>query len=198
VRKEKKEVLFFTVVIIAAFIIFTGCQPKSSDKQNTQPKNNASPAVAVPQQQEQVPEDLKGFTEYIIKKQLGDKSNGGKDRMKSVSIEGSGSDNAVTIELNGNDAFTGDMTVRGMLMDSKKILEPLSKRQDVGSVSVSEYLDVDDIGGGKVPEWVFTLTMDRSGLDKVAEGDYLLNDLTKLATVYKIHPNWMKSKEQTP
>lgn len=83
-------------------------------------------------------------------------------------------------------------------MDSKKILESLSKRKDVSSVSISEYLDVEDIGGGMVEEWVFTLALDRSGLDKVASGDYLLNDLTKLATVYKLHPNFTRSAEQAP
>jgi hypothetical protein len=83
-------------------------------------------------------------------------------------------------------------------MDSKKILESLSKRQDVNDVSISEYLDVEDIDGGTVEEWVFTLTLDRKGLDKVVSGDYLLNDLTKLAKEYKLHPNFNRSIKQTP
>jgi hypothetical protein len=66
----------------------------------------------------------------------------------------------------------------------------LSKRQEVSGVSISEYLDVEDIGGGMVEEWVFTLALDRKGLDRVASGDYLLNDLVDMAKEYKIHPNF--------
>lgn len=198
VPKDKKVLLLLIVAIIAAMFAFIGCQPQSSDKQEKQPQNNTTPAVAVPKPQEQAPEDLKGFTEYTIKEQLGEKSKVGKDRIKMIDIKGSGKDSVVTIDLNGNDVFTADMTVRGMLMDSKKIFDSLAKRPDVSSVSISEYLDVDDIGGGKVEEWVFTLALDRKGLDVVAGGDYLLDDLTKMAAVYKLHPNFTASKKQTP
>lgn len=196
--KEKKALLFLIVVIIIALITFAGCQTQNPEEQGTTPQNNTAPTVAAPQPQEQAPEDLKGFTDYTIRKQLGEKNNIGKDRIRKTEIEGSSADNLVTIELNGNDAFLADITVRGMLMDSKKVLGPLSKRQDVSSVSISEYLEVDDIGGGTVDEWVFTITLDRKGLDKVAGGDYLLDDLTKLAKVYKLHPNFNKSTKQTP
>ncbi len=198
VLKKKEVLLLLVVVIMSSVTAFVGCQSQGSDKQDTQPKNDAAPAVVTPQPLEQAPEELKGFTEYTIKKQLGEKSSGGKDRIKKINIEGNGKDSIVNIELNGNDIYTADMTVRGMLMDSKKILGTLSKRQDVGSVSVSEYLDVEDIGGGTVEEWVFNLTLDRKGLDKVAGGDYLLNDLTKLAVVYKLHPNFIRSIKQAP
>jgi hypothetical protein len=200
VLMEKKASFLLIAAIIITLIAFVGCQPQSLDKQDAKPLNNAAPAVATPQSQpqEQAPEDLKGFSEYTVKKQLGEKSNGGKERIRKISIEGTGEDNIVVIELNGNDAYTADMTIRGMLMDSKKILESLSKRQDVNDVSISEYLDVEDIDGGTVEEWVFTLTLDRKGLDKVVSGDYLLNDLTKLAKEYKLHPNFNRSIKQTP
>lgn len=189
ILKDNKTLLLLIVVIIVSMIAFSGCQPKVTESQNTPLQSNASPSLETPKQQEQVPEDLKGFTEYTIKKQLGEKSNGGKARVKSISVEDSGKESVVTIELNGNDAYIADMTVRGMLMDSKNILEPLSKRQDVAGVSISEYLDVEDIGGGTVEEWVFTLVMDRKGLDRIATGDYMLSDLTEMAVEYKIHPN---------
>ncbi|MHB1391989.1 MAG: hypothetical protein ACYCYE_02745 [Clostridia bacterium] len=198
ILKKKKALLLLNAVIIIALTSFVGCQPQSPDKQNTQPQNNAAPAAVTTQPPEQAPEDLKGFTEYTIKKQLGEKSKGGKDRIIGISIEGSDKDRIVNIELNGNDGYTADMTVRGMLMDSRKILDTLSKRKDVSSVSVSEYLDVEDIGGGTVEEWVFTLALDRKGLDNVAGGDYLLNDLTKMAVVYKLHPNFIRSIKQAP
>lgn len=189
VPKNKKVMLLSVVAIITALAVFAGCQPQSPDKQNAQLQDNTEPAAVAVQPQKQAPEDLKDFTEYTIKEQLGEKSKGGKDRIRSINIAGSGAEKEVVIDLNGNDAFSAEMTVRGMLMDSKKILDLLSKRQDVKAVSVSEYLDVEDIGGGTVEEWVFTLVLDKEGLDKVAGGDYLLNDLPKLAKEYKLHPN---------
>lgn len=191
-QMKKKAPLLLAVIVIAAVTAFAGCQPQSPVRQEVQPQTSPEPTVAAPQPQEQVPEDLKGAAEYTIRKQLGEKSKTGNDRIRSLSIEGSGSESEVIIELNGNDAFSGNMTIRGMLMDCKKILEPLSKRQDLKSVSVSEYLDVEEIGGGTVAEWVFTLTLDRKGLDRIASGDYLLNDMTDFAKEYKIHPNFMK------
>lgn len=186
--KNKRSKLLVIILILAALTVFSGCQPITPGKQEAQPQSTPKPTVAAPQPKEQAPEDLKGFTEYKIREQLGKKTNDGRDRIKNVGVEGS----EVIIELNGNNAFSADMTVRGMLMDSRKLLESLSMREDVNAVSISEYLEVEDIGGGTVPEWVFTLRVDNEGLEKVAEGDFLLNDLPKLAKEYKIHPNFNK------
>jgi hypothetical protein len=190
VLKEKSALLLLIIVIVLAQTAFVGCQPQAADKQSEQPQKDASEAVITPQPQEQIPEDLEGFTEYTIKKQVGEKNNIGKDKIKKITVEGSEKERIVIIELNANDSFSADLTIRGMLMDSKKILEPLSKRQDVSGVSVAEYLDVEDIDGSKTEEWVYTLILDRKGLDKVIEGDYLLDELPKLAKEYKVHPNF--------
>lgn len=187
-KKNRATWIFAAVIIVAAIAVFTSTRLYGS-KGETARLQEGAPKQAETPKQEAVPEDLKGFTEYMVKKELGSQTSNYKDRIRSIDIKESQGKSDVTVELNGNDGFTKEMTVRGMLMDCKRLFKQLSQREDINKVTVTEYLEVEDIDGSLMDEWAYTLTMDKSNMDRFIEENLPLNDITGLAEEYKLHPN---------
>ncbi|MGE5629594.1 MAG: hypothetical protein ACM3TR_00695 [Caulobacteraceae bacterium] len=184
------------IVILAVFTVFSVSRAMGAEQQQKEAQGNAQQEIKKQQevktQKEEAPADLKEYSAYIVKRELGDKNSKYKDRLRNVEISKSRNENNVVIELNGNDGFTKEMTIRGMLMDCKKIYKGLAERKDISKVTVSEYLEVADMDGSPMDEWVFTLSIDKNELDKAVSENTPVDELPKAAYEYKLHPNLEK------
>lgn len=185
---KRRRVLLWALAVIIALVSLAASRLYGSGSKTEEVPDIPKKEAGAPQQ-EPVPSDLKGFTEYIVKKELGAQTSNYKDRIRIIEIKQVDNKGDVTIELNGNDGFTKEITVRGMMMDSKKLFKQLSQRDDINKVTVTEYLEVDDMDGSIIDEWAFTMVMEKSKIDKIAKENLPLDDLLTLAEEYKLHPN---------
>jgi len=176
------------VIFAVVLAVFTFGRPEGGTTENSG-LQQAVHGKEEPQQQETVPEEIKAFAEYAVNKELGTQTGNYKERIRSIDVITTDGRSDITIELNGNDGYTKEMTVRGFLMDTKKLLQQFSTREDIAKVTITEYLEVEDLDGSLMDEWASTMVITKDNMDKFINENLNLTELPGLTLEYKLHPN---------
>jgi len=122
--------------------------------------------------------------EKIITDKLGKNNNSQKKVIEKVEATDSG----LNLTLNASDNFTLDMMKRGMWMDSIKILEPLSKVDNIKQINVDWQLPLIDNYGKEKDSAVMKFSIDKATLDKINWDNFLTESFPDVVTNYNEHP----------
>ncbi len=122
--------------------------------------------------------------EKIITDKLGKNNNMKKKVIEKVEA----TDSNLNITLNASENFTVDMTKRNMWMDSIKILEPLSKTNNIKQVNFNWQLPLVDKFGNEKDAEVMKFSIDKSTLDKINWDKFLTENFPDVVNNYKEHP----------
>ncbi|MGE7092994.1 hypothetical protein ACQKII_16375 [Lysinibacillus sp. NPDC048646] len=122
--------------------------------------------------------------EKIITDKLGKNNNMKKKVIEKIEA----TDSNLNITLNASENFTVDMTKRNMWMDSIKILEPLSKTNNIKQVNFNWQLPLVDKFGNEKDAEVMKFSIDKSTLDKINWDKFLTENFPDVVNNYKEHP----------
>ncbi|MFJ8103350.1 hypothetical protein [Lysinibacillus sp. NPDC096212] len=133
-------------------------------------------------------DDLADKAKKIITDKLGKKNNQKKDTVKSYAVTNEDNGKGFIIELNANENFSVNMTKKGMWMDSKKILEPLSKMNNFEKIIVHWYYPLVDTYGNEKDVLVMSFDIDKTTLNKIKWDNFLTDNVPNVVNNYFEHP----------
>lgn len=122
--------------------------------------------------------------EKIITDKLGKNNNMKKKVIEKIET----TDISLNLILNASDNFTLDMTKRGIWMDSIKILEPLSKVNNIKQINVDWQLPLVDKYGNEKDAAVMKFSIDKATLDKINWDNFLTENFPEVVNSYDEHP----------
>ncbi|UNT57050.1 MULTISPECIES: hypothetical protein [Lysinibacillus] len=122
--------------------------------------------------------------EKIITDNLGENNNSKKKVIEKIDA----TDNSLNLTLNASDNFTLDMMKRGMWMDSIKVLEPLSKVNNIKLINVDWQLPLVDKFGNEKDAAVMKFSIDKATLDKINWDNFLTENFPDVVSNYEEHP----------
>ncbi|QDQ01180.1 hypothetical protein FOH38_12350 [Lysinibacillus fusiformis] len=126
--------------------------------------------------------------EKIITEKLGKNNNSKKKVIEKIEA----TDSSLNLTLNASDNFTLDMMKRGMWMDSIKILEPLSKVNNIKRINVDWQLPLVDTYGNEKDSEVMKFSIDKATLDKIKWDNFLTENFPDVVNSYDEHPSLNK------
>jgi len=122
--------------------------------------------------------------EKIITDKLGKNNNSKKKVIEKIEA----TDISLNLTLNASDNFTLDMMKRGMWMDSIKILEPLSKVNNIKQINVDWQLPLVDKYGNEKDAAVMKFSIDKATLEKINWDNFLTENFPEVVNSYDEHP----------
>ncbi|MEK5070763.1 hypothetical protein [Sporosarcina sp. FSL K6-1508] len=133
--------------------------------------------------------DPKSRIEKIVTDKLKNKTNTDKERI--VSVEQLPEDDEslyFIVLLNANENLTNNLTRHSMLMDSKEILEPISKIKNMNKVVLQWQLPLIDSYGNTKDGLVMTINLERDALDKINWENFNVEKFPDVSKTYFEHP----------
>lgn len=204
VKKSLLTTLLSSIIFIVGFIILGSTAEPTVTKENKNNENNEKTSQVeqtkendqtnskpVSKKEKQKDEQLTPTEEIqkIITDKLGKKSNTDKERIISIDDLSESEDSLYyVISLNADDVLTTNMIRSGMLMDSKKILEPISKIENLKKVVLQWYFPMVDEYGNESDSQVMIINIEREALDKINWDNFDYENFRNVATTYFEHP----------
>ncbi|GAB0170564.1 cell envelope integrity protein TolA [Lysinibacillus sp. CTST325] len=116
---------------------------------------------------------------------LGKTNNMKKDTVNDIQyVE---SDKGVIIALNASENFTTNMTKRGMWLDSKKVLQPLSKVDGLETIIIHWHYPLVDTYGNEKDVLVMAFEVDKATLNKIKWDNFLTDNVPNVVNNYFEH-----------
>ncbi|MEX3621835.1 hypothetical protein [Viridibacillus arvi] len=133
---------------------------------------------------------LKNDITNIIEDEIGDKNNMDKKRIVKISTVQSATSKSemVTLKLNASENFTNKMTKGGMGMDAEKILEPISKLDDVEVVTINWLFPLVDAYGNEKDGDIMRIELSKKTLSKINWKNFDYRNFESIADSYWEHP----------
>ncbi|MEK5070778.1 hypothetical protein [Sporosarcina sp. FSL K6-1508] len=194
------------VVTIVAFIAFGVI----SDNKEPEKVEVSGPAKEVVDKVEKEPEltveenateekeedgsaDPKSQIENIVSDKLKGKTNTDKERIVSVEkVSGENEPLYFVVTLNSSENLTTDMTKRTMWLDSKDILEPISKIENMGKIILHWQLPLTDTLGNVDDVRVMTINLEKKILDEINWENFDVANFAVISESYFEHPAFKK------
>lgn len=195
-------------IVLAAFLIigFIGAELDSDDETKDGSKKIATTApvkadvkaeekaiekaaAKVKAKEELESMDPKTRIEKIVTDKLKSKTN--TDKKRIVSVEQLPEDDEslyFIVLLNANENLTSDMTKRSMWLDSKEILEPISKIKNLNKIVLQWQLPLVDSFGKTEDGLVMTINLERDALDKINWDNFNVEKFPDVSKTYFEHP----------
>ena len=162
-------------------------EAKLKEEQAEKEKEDKEKAEKEAKKKNKVNEDLADKAKKIITDKLGKKNNQKKDTVKSYAVTNEDNGKGFIVQLNADENFSVNMTKKGMWMDSKKILEPISKMNDFEKVKVHWYYPLVDTYGNEKDVLVMSFDIDKATLNKIKWDNFLTDNLPNVVNNYFEH-----------
>lgn len=131
----------------------------------------------------------KSKVEKIIVDELKSKTNTDKDRIVSVELLPEEDESLYfLITLNADENLTPELIRHGMLTNSKKIIEPISKIENMNKIVLRWHLPLVDSYGNSKDTEVLTINLEKDALDKINWDNFLVEKFPDVANTYFEHP----------
>ncbi|MMZ49335.1 hypothetical protein D1872_110290 [compost metagenome] len=153
-------------------------------------------AKAKAEQQAQIevqkPKDLQSQITDIINKKIGEKA-GDKPRIISLEVNDNlgtkkEGDKIVLIKLNAKDNLTSNMIKKSIWIDTKKLLEQISKIQEVEECVFFWHFPLVDQHGNEKDEMIMKIGFTQPTLNKINWDNFVHNNIPNVADQYWQHP----------
>lgn len=178
----KKRLIFSAALVLSLVLAGCGSDSTKDEKPKEETTTTASTDKTTDKKATTTPLDKE--VEKIITDKLGKNNNSKKKVIEKIeAIE-----NSLNLTLNASDNFTLDMVKRGMWMDSIKILEPLSKVNNIKQINVNWQLPLVDKYGNEKDAAVMKFNIDKATLDKIKWDNFLTENFPDVVNNYDEHP----------
>lgn len=205
-KKSLKLSVITLIVTVVSFIAFgvTSDQAKPKKVEVSGPTKEVVDKVekepelteeenATEVKEEVVSMDPKSQIENIVSDKLKGKTNTDKERIVSVEkVSGENEPLYFVVTLNSSENFTTDMTKRTMWLDSKDILEPISKIENMGKIILHWQLPLTDTLGNVDDVRVMTINLEKKVLDEINWENFDVANFAVISESYFEHPAFKK------
>lgn len=131
-------------------------------------------------------ESLDKYIPYLINSTVGEKNNTGHKSLLSYQVD---SDNTVFLKLYASDNLTNNMTLRGIILDSKKIFKKFySDRNDINDLVIDWYLTLVDKKGNEKLGKVALLSLKRENNNTINWDNVITDNIPDIVDSYWVHP----------
>lgn len=198
---EKKKKRFYTRwwFWVLAIIVVTGIAGGGEESsQEDKEKGDAKPAATQPKTEtEKAKVKQEKTTHEIVKEiiydKLGKKTNTGEKRIVELQVNDNAgtmdaNDKVVVAKLYADENLSTNFTRKGILMDSKKILESLFKQKNISDVTLLWQFALVDKYGKESVDTILKISLDRQTADKINWVNFDYNNFSSVATQYFEHP----------
>lgn len=125
----------------------------------------------------------------IIVDKLDKKTNMDKDRIMSIEDISDLQDGSyILARLNATENFTSNLTKSSIWLDSKEILEPISKLETTNRIVLQWHLPLTDSYGETKDGLVMTIDLEKEQLDKIKWDNFNGENFSVIANNYFEHP----------
>ncbi|MEK5332031.1 hypothetical protein [Lysinibacillus sp. FSL W8-0992] len=121
----------------------------------------------------------------IINDKLGKKNNLKKNTINDIQYVAA--DKGAIIALNANENLTKNMTKKGMWLDSKDILKPLSKVEGLDIIIIHWYFPLVDTYGNEKDGIVMSFEINKETLNKINWDNFLTDNIPNVVNNYFEH-----------
>lgn len=142
------------------------------------------------------PKSLKNKIAEIVNDKLGEETNNDKKRLKKIDVyayvegeDGPAGSKLITVEYNGDDNLTTNLTKGSLTSDAEKIIQPISKLDSsIYTVVINAFLPLTDKFGNTRSGKVMTITLDKPTWQKINWENFIDDDFPDIADFYWEHP----------
>lgn len=125
--------------------------------------------------------------ENIIIDNLGKKNNMDKVRLANIQDLTENDSLYFVVTLNADENLTNKLTRSGILLDSKKILEPISKIENLNKIVLQWQLPLTDQYGNTKDGQVLVINLEREQLDKINWENFNVDNFENVSKTYFEH-----------
>jgi len=164
-------------------------KPEEEVKKTEVQKANVTETTPVSTNQVTTPETsdtiLVNDMKKIITDKLGKKNNLKKNTINDIQYVAE--DKGAIIAVNANENLTKNMTKKGIWMDSKKILQPLSKLDGLDIIIIHWYYPLVDTYGNEKDGIVMSFEINKETLNKINWDNFLTDNIPNVVSNYSEH-----------
>ena len=165
-----KKWWFWVVSVFLLFAIFGVEKPPDSNEKNISANTTEKKNIEKKSELKQIPEKI----ENIVLKEMN------KVRIKDIKVNEI--DKIILIHLHSEVD-----TKYSYFLDCKKIIQALSKREDINDIEIIEYSKLVDVYGKEIESKVFNLRINKDKYNKIEWKNFNIYDFEKIADYVFIH-----------